>query len=326
MRRHIVVLAVCSLIVAGTSPLMGRRTDAARVQLCAEHRAWLPGELALRHTVVAATHGALHPLLWPGDDFFPRVFTRVRLLVPIHLPARPGTTGSFLVDYRSADGRTLVQFGAYPFVPPHRSSVQPVDVRNLPARLAHVSGPAAGKLWLWWQEPGRWQPLGAGHSVLTAVTYVVHARGLTEAGVRDIAENLSPPAGAWAYVRDRLPSNIPVVQPAWVPARFCIAPATGQSAMNVPSLGGPYYHVGYRSPTGDSLLFILGTANSGRVSTETRIPVRGTSGWLMTGPDWPAIAVDWREQGRFYFIQARGVTRAEMLRIAASLAPVTAAS
>ncbi len=283
---------------------------------------WLPGEQAARDAVAAQTRGVLNPLLWPGT--LPTVLTGVRLLTPAQSPMKPGTSGTFLVEYRSADGRVTVQFGASPSIPPRNARVQPWDVRNLPAQRLQGTGAMAGQVWLWWREPGRWRPAGAGGAARPYVAYALHATGLTMSEAEGIVEGLAPLDSAWAYVRGRLPKSVTILPPAWLPTRFRATPPA-QTVMDVPSLGGPYYQVGYRSNRGDVLIFALGAINTGSPDTQERIRVRGVQGTLTTSSNWPPIGVYWREHGQFYAIQAHGVTRAEMLHIVAGLAPVAPA-
>lgn len=125
---------------------------------------------------------------------------------------------------------------------------------------------------------------------------------------------------AWSSVRSRLPANIAVLRPAWLPARFRAAPLV--QGVHNDRIVGTNYEVGYRSVKGDVLLFALGSVNSGPPDTQARIRVRGVQGTLATSSLWPPIGVYWREHGRFYAVQAHGVTRSEMLHIVACLKPV----
>lgn len=120
----------------------------------------------------------------------------------------------------------------------------------------------------------------------------------------------------------RLPEEVPVLQPTWLPARFREAPFPERAGVFGGEIG-PSYLVGYRSDAGDVLLFALGTVNAAEPDTADRIGVRGTVGSITTSASWwPPIAVYWLEGSRRYAVQACGVSRDEMLRIAAGLAPV----
>lgn len=81
--------------------------------------------------------------------------------------------------------------------------------------------------------------------------------------------------------------------------------------------------MGYRSVNGDVVQFALGSMNARPPNTTTHIRVRGTPGTLITSSLWPPIGVYWREHGRFYGIQAHGMSRTEMLRIVAGLTPTS---
>ncbi len=256
MKRSLLAPPVLVLLGVFFSAIIGPASAppavaAQRVRSWSGSHPWLPGEQAARAVVAAQTRGVLSPLLWPGA--LPTVLTQVRLLTPAQSPLKPGTSGAFLVEYRSADGRVTVQFGANPSVPPRNARVQPWDVRNLPAQRLQGMGAMTGQAWLWWREPGRWRPTGAGGATRPYVAYALHATGLTMSEAQGIVEGLAPLDGAWAYVRGRLPKNVTILPPSWLPARFWATPPA-QTVMDVPSLGGPYYQVCYRSNRGDVLI------------------------------------------------------------------------
>ena len=123
----------------------------------------------------------------------------------------------------------------------------------------------------------------------------------------------------WLAVRAQLPKSVLVLRPIWLPARFRMAPHLD----SVHHEGPAAYVVGYRSVRGDVLLFALGAVNSARPDTRTPIRVRGVAGWIETTPGWPAQAVMWQEGTQHEEVQARGVTRAELLRIVAGMASLT---
>ncbi len=124
----------------------------------------------------------------------------------------------------------------------------------------------------------------------------------------------------WTSVRERLPTNVAVFRPAWLPARFGGAPLL--QSLRHDALTVAAYQVGYRSPLGDVLLFALGPVNSARPDTRTRIRVLGVEGWIETTRGWPARAIFWRVGAEHYTVQARGVSRAELVRIVSSLIAV----
>ncbi len=130
---------------------------------------------------------------------------------------------------------------------------------------------------------------------------------------------------AWTYVRSRLPRDVTVLRPGWLPARFRTAPVIWPGSVQNSRVFGTTYNVGYRSIRGDVVQFALGSVNSGPPDTQERIRVRGVQGTLATSSNWPPIGVYWHERSRFYAIQAHGITRAEMLHIVADLTPVPTA-
>lgn len=127
---------------------------------------------------------------------------------------------------------------------------------------------------------------------------------------------------AWAYLRAKTSAERNVYRPTWLPARF------RQPA--VASTVGLLFGVSYDSDVGDRLFF-GSTANScgGGGGTVEPITVLGHTGSLITSTECaPEIWIAWSEGEQFYRVlgyQYKGAsapTRAEMLQIAASLAPV----
>lgn len=131
---------------------------------------------------------------------------------------------------------------------------------------------------------------------------------------------------SWTQVRRQLPAAVPVYRPSWLPARF-----QGTVSVEVPDpsvSGGPAYRVGYRSASGNALIFALDPVNSGPPVTTAPLAVASTMGKVVTiaAGWWPQRAVLWQERtGKplAYTVQAMGVSREELLRVAAGL---TAAS
>ncbi len=133
--------------------------------------------------------------------------------------------------------------------------------------------------------------------------------------------------GAWAQVRAQLPAGVPVLAPAWLPARFADASSTVETHNDQIS-GGPSYRVSYQDAMGDVLIFALGSAvNSARPDVIEPVAVRGVPGELWTTPAWPPLAVvwkggSWQNAPLVYTVQAHGVSRDELLRVVANLRPV----
>lgn len=274
-------------------------------------RAWLPGEEALRAALLAGTRGRITPFLWPVT--LPPALVSARSLAPPQPPTAPGSAGSFLVDYRSADGATFLRFGVERGVAlPAGTRQAPSEVRDgLPATLVVASGAAAGEVWMRWSEPGRWQPGGGAAAPLPAVDYLVWARGLTKDEVVGVAFGMVAAEGPWAYVRGRLPAEVLVLRPTWLPAGFTPAPIPATAG----NLDGPAYCVAYIAGAARSIRFCLGPVNGAPPDTTEPVRVRGIAGILTTSAQWtPRIGVFWKEGGGDYSVLGNGVTPAELLR------------
>lgn len=126
---------------------------------------------------------------------------------------------------------------------------------------------------------------------------------------------------AWACVRAVIPAHVAVLRPTWAPARFHSEPTV--VGVHDDRSVGVNYEVGYSNGR-QGITFYLGAANgNGTVTSDTTIRVRGATGHLVTAIGNPPIMVTWWEGGRFHIIQGHGINRLEMLRIVASLVPVT---
>jgi hypothetical protein len=131
---------------------------------------------------------------------------------------------------------------------------------------------------------------------------------------------------AWAAVRARYPAETPIYRPTWLPPRF-------QGKVRSPA-PGPFYGVTYGGDQGDFVAFTFGPVNSapdaGATPVATPVAVRGIPGQLIVQDGAPPIQIRWEDRGLLYGIrgehgQGRStLTREEILRIAASLAPVGA--
>ena len=128
---------------------------------------------------------------------------------------------------------------------------------------------------------------------------------------------------AWAAVRAKLPANVPVYRPIWLPARY--------SEVWRPSAPLPYDGVTYRSDQGDLLAFTFGATNScPDVTARETIVIHGVAAGLVSRDCSPPIAVGWSEAGETYMVRGeRGsgsavIGRDELLRVVQGLAPVAA--
>ena len=275
-------------------------------------RAWLPGEQALQKAVVSNTRGLIHPLLWPG--YLPKAFTQVRAL--------PSPRGSLLLEYLSADGTTSALVGAYrlPVRPSHPE--RPIALRGF--LMGTVSEEADGA-WLWWSEPGKWQPGGASDRPLPAVEYVVHVRGLEWGDAVGLAEGLVALEGPWVYARGRLPPEVLVLRPTWLPPGYREAPIPVSAGIpNLSDIGPYYYWVSYTGGEGIFVRFTAGLCNAAvAAKLGERVMVRGVEAYLTKPPvDLAPINAYWTEHNRCYAVHGAGVSRDDVLRIIAGLVPV----
>ena len=127
-----------------------------------------------------------------------------------------------------------------------------------------------------------------------------------------IESGIGDPA-AWAAERARVPTDLPVYRPTWLPARFNQPP--------IAVANGLEYGVVYTSDEGDRLLFGLTGNTCGLPAGDTSqtiepYAVHGINGMLVinTRPDCPPrIGVFWQEAGGRYAIQANATTRADAL-------------
>jgi hypothetical protein len=127
----------------------------------------------------------------------------------------------------------------------------------------------------------------------------------------------------WSRVQSELPAGVLVLRPTWLPPQFTSLPWI-QFAGDWDAEIGPAYSVGYRSRQGDVLMLSLGEWNSDRPDTIERVRLRGASALVESTPTWPTVGVYWQEGGRHYAVQAHGLGREDVIRVVASLQPVTA--
>lgn len=132
-----------------------------------------------------------------------------------------------------------------------------------------------------------------------------------------------PELQAWAAVRRALPAQVPVFRPGWLPDRF----RTGNPVVEFAYFQGAEptgrYRVGYRDAQGKVALFAIGPVNSGPPLSTEPTSVRGVSASLSVNDGFPAIQLQWTEQGAPYSIQSTGLTRDELLHVAQELVQVT---
>jgi hypothetical protein len=122
---------------------------------------------------------------------------------------------------------------------------------------------------------------------------------------------------AWAAVRAHVPQPVPVYRPTWLPERF---------RQTTPEfIDGAFLGVSYLNSADDYLQFSIGGANSAAPTSAEPLAVHGQAGFLTFSDGSPPIGVHWQEAGQSYGIRGgKNVTRAEILQVAESLAPVGA--
>lgn len=125
---------------------------------------------------------------------------------------------------------------------------------------------------------------------------------------------------AWAIVRERFPSDVPIYRPTWLPARF--------QARVCPPAPGPHFGVTYESAQGDQIVFSFGPVNSAMGSEIASIEVHGITTSIVVSDGAPPIQVRWEEHGLLYSMRAEHgrsrstLTPDELRRIVGSLEPV----
>jgi hypothetical protein len=146
------------------------------------------------------------------------------------------------------------------------------------------------------------------------------------------ADSLQGDDRAWQQTRAREPANVTVVAPSWLPALFRTPPIALDQRLFA-GIATPAYQVAYHGPGSAIIVFALGAVNSGPPSSREAIPVRGVAGQFEAIQPgwWPEEQVRWQEgswMGKplVYTIQAIGVSRADMLHIAARLLSVPVGS
>jgi hypothetical protein len=123
-----------------------------------------------------------------------------------------------------------------------------------------------------------------------------------------------PEGEAWSVVKTTVGENVAVLRPPWLPARFRTERVTIEYAYT----SFARYRVGYT--TGDGLiLFAAGAVNSSAPSESLAMEMGEVTVTYSETSGWPERQVTWIQNGVLYSIQARGVTRDELISIARAL-------
>jgi hypothetical protein len=147
--------------------------------------------------VIAATSGYISPILRPAA--LPEGFETVTTDDP-----RGDAPSAFVVEYAGPGKRLRIGAGMFnPPLPGPGGHQEAVKLRGLECNpeekgkgcILQVKNDANPKerVWLWWNEPGRYV-IGGGGPSLDSVFYLVAAEGLDPQEVMTVAESLQPTA------------------------------------------------------------------------------------------------------------------------------------
>jgi hypothetical protein len=106
----------------------------------------------------------------------------------------------------------------------------------------------------------------------------------------------------WAGVRRAMPAHSAVFRPTWLPAPFRNAAYVGSSSETDGRAHNAYVveYCAKSCENGDILEFVLNYASRAKGTT-------------------PSLTVTWHPRGQKYAVEARGITRADVLRVVAHL-------
>jgi hypothetical protein len=128
-----------------------------------------------------------------------------------------------------------------------------------------------------------------------------------------------PEAEAWPAVKSTVGLGVLVLQPTVVPGRFTGVPVMIEYAYIAGS--DVRYRVGYRAV--DGLINVAaGAVNSAAPTSTETITLRGLSAQYSSTSSWPELQITWTEGNVVYSIQARGISKAELIQIATGLVAV----
>jgi hypothetical protein len=128
-----------------------------------------------------------------------------------------------------------------------------------------------------------------------------------------------PEGQAWRAVKSTLGSGVLVLQPTAVPTRFTGGPVMIEYAY----LAGTEvrYRLGYRAE-GGLINIAAGAVNSAPPISQEAVKLRGAIAQYSTTSSWPERQITWTEDGVVYSIQARGISKEELIQVADGLIPV----
>lgn len=126
---------------------------------------------------------------------------------------------------------------------------------------------------------------------------------------------LSLPEGdAWSLVKTTVGEDIAALRPSWLPVRFRSEKVMVEYAYS----NFPRYRVGYT--TDDGLIAVAaGAVNSAAPIDSLDIEMGDVTVTYSETSSWPERQVTWIQNGVSYSVQARGVTKDELIQIARAL-------
>jgi hypothetical protein len=135
------------------------------------------------------------------------------------------------------------------------------------------------------------------------------------------SRTILPDDDAWREIRARVASAVPVLRPSWLPPKVdgSLAFVYYVRSDVVQGMATYSYRVAYSGPGGSIIEVSRGPTNSAQPLSTEPIEVRGQKGTLSSTSAWPQFEVTWMEAGDQYSIQASGIAREDIIRIATSL-------
>ena len=123
-----------------------------------------------------------------------------------------------------------------------------------------------------------------------------------------------PEGDAWNLVKTTVGENVVALRPTWLPVRF----RTETVMIEYAYVNFARYRVGYARDDG-LILVAAGAVNSAAPSESLDIKMGDVTVTYSETSSWPERQVTWIQNGVFYSVQARGVTKDELIQIARAL-------
>jgi hypothetical protein len=123
-----------------------------------------------------------------------------------------------------------------------------------------------------------------------------------------------PEGDGWHLVKATVGEDVVALRPPWLPTRFRSEKVMVEYAYT----NFPRYRVGYTADDG-LILVAAGAVNSAAPSESLDIKMGDVTVTYSETSNWPERQVTWIQNGVFYSVQARGVTKDELIQIARAL-------